>query len=111
MAFVAPRDGQALLLDADAVNGALEAFGRALYNAGRPRKHFSETILAAVDRRRTLRRLVSQAWDLERSWHAVEPDEHRLAMPSLALLAFVATALGWKAGTGPDGPSWRRSLS
>ena len=56
---------------------------------------FVNTILACTDRRRSARRFFTQSWDLVRTWQALHPVEHRLAMPSVVLLAYTCIALLW----------------
>lgn len=47
----------------------------------RPFGDSTETVNAAIDADRTLRRFVPPAWDLAGLWRAMEPPEHWLAMP------------------------------
>lgn len=87
---------------------AMRCFGRSLYDSLRPYRDFTETI-NAVYHDRTLRRLLAPAWDLAGLWRAMEPPEHRMAMPRLALVAMVSLALAWGwprfASSGPSSSS------
>ena len=51
-------------LDAVAVNAALVAYGRELYDAGRPYWLYSETVNGVASKAPSLRRQLRQAWDL-----------------------------------------------
>lgn len=84
-----------LLADPKALGQQLVAYGRDLYACLRPLGDYTETVNAVIDADRTLRRFLTPAWDLAGLWRAMEPPEHRLAMPPLILLAFVSVALAW----------------
>ena len=58
-------------------------------------KDYSDTILAIVDMRRSLRKMLSEAWDFARVWAGLCPVEHRLAMPGVMLIAWCVLALAW----------------
>ena len=95
-AHIAPLELTAVLDDIPLLNDLLVGFGRAWYERGGARLFFAETILAVADlRRSTLRWALTSAWDLDRVWQAVEPVEHRLAIPGVLVQAFCALALAW----------------
>lgn len=82
-------------LDIDAVNKALEMFGRELHRNGRPYNHYAETINAVSALRPSLRRVLQGAWDLAFTWLREEPPTHHVAIPWQALLCLVSTAYLW----------------
>jgi len=94
-AFIAPQLLGPLVLDPDGLNEELLRFGRHLYGTLRSKNDYAETILAIVDVRRALRRLMTPAWDLMVQWNILEPPEHRLAMPPVVLMAFLTVSLAW----------------
>ena len=81
--------------DVDSINAVMVRYGRALYAAGRPYSHFSETINSLASRIPKLRRLLQQSWDIAFQWQQLEPHVHHQAMPWQVLLAMVASALCW----------------
>ena len=92
-------DFDGLLRDAprtpEVVAKTLSEYGQALFPAGRPYSHYSETINAIGSKVPSIRRLLSGAWDYAFSWLREEPYEHHLACPAVVLLGLVATALTW----------------
>ena len=82
-------------LDIDAVNKALEMFGRELHRNGRPYNHYAETINAVSALRPSLRRVLQGAWDLAFTSLREEPPTHHVAIPWQALLCLVSTAYIW----------------
>ena len=82
-------------LDIDAVNSALESFGRDLHRSGRPYNHYAETINAISALRPSLRRVLQGAWDLAFTWLREEPPTHHVALPWQALLCLITTAFIW----------------
>ena len=82
-------------LVAETIAGWLVAYGRELFEAGRPYWHYSETINAIGSRQPVLRRQLQGAWDLAFGWMAAEPYTHHVAMPPIILLAMVTTCLLW----------------
>ena len=86
-----------LVMFPDILNLALEAYGRALYRHHRPRGEYLNTILAVVDCRRNLRRLLSPAWEFAELWRSFQPGRNRNALPKVMLDAFTVEALarGW----------------
>ena len=82
-------------IDIDAVNAALEAFGRDLHRSGRPYNHYAETINAISALRPSLRRVLQGAWDLAFTWLREEPPTHHVALPWQALLCLISTAFVW----------------
>jgi len=88
-------DLPALVQDPPQLNVALEAYGRALFRFGRPRGELVNTILAIVDLRRELRRLLSPAWDFVELWRSFCPGANRIALPEIMLKAMTAVALQW----------------
>ena len=81
--------------DIETINILLERYGQALFRAGRPYGHYSETINGVVGKRPTLRRQLQQAWDLAFSWLRQEPPVHHVALPWQALLSLLSTSLSW----------------
>ncbi|CAE7228408.1 unnamed protein product [Symbiodinium sp. CCMP2456] len=71
------------------------AFGRDLYNSGRPYWHYSETINALTALKPALRRACQGAWDLAFTWLADEPSSHHLALPPILLMAILGVCLAW----------------
>ena len=90
---------ESLLLEAgqrpEVVCDQLIAYGRELFDAGRPFSHYSETINAIGSKKPTVRRLLTAAWDLAFAWLREEPYEHHVACPYPVLLALLTTALSW----------------
>ena len=80
---------------AETVAEALTSYGKQMYYAGKPYGRFSETINAVTSLRPTLRKQVSQAWDLAFNWVADEPHEHHPALPLSILLAVSGLAILW----------------
>ena len=79
----------------EAVCDLLVAYGRELFDAGRPFSHYSETINAIGSKKPTIRRLLTGAWDLAFAWLREEPYEHHVACPYPVLLALLVTSLTW----------------
>ena len=105
-------DFDGLLRDAprtpEVVAKTLSEYGQALFPAGRPYSHYSETINAIGSKVPSIRRLLSGAWDYAFSWLREEPYEHHLACPAVVLLGLVAAALtwGWPLVAGVIAISW-----
>ena len=105
-------DFDGLLRDAprtpEVVAKTLSEYGQALFSAGRPYSHYSETINAIGSKVPSIRRLLSGAWDYAFSWLREEPYEHHLACPAVVLLGLVAAALtwGWPLVAGVIAISW-----
>ena len=95
-------------LDPENVASWLVAYGRQLFEAGRPYWHYSESINAVASLRPALRRSLQGAWDLAFSWMAKEPSTHHVAMPPVILLALLCTCLfwGWIKEAGIFAMSW-----
>ncbi len=77
------------------INRILVAYGRALYESGRPHSHYIECINAVVGHRPILRRNLQEAWDLGFSWVRQEPSAHHVAAPFQVVLAMLTTCLVW----------------
>jgi len=73
----------------------LVAYGRDLYNSGRPYWHYAETVNALTAARPAFRRQAQGAWDLAYTWLAEEPYGHHTAMPLVVLLSILTTCLYW----------------
>ena len=82
-------------VDVDALNTILVAYGRWLFEEGKPYYHFSETLNSVTSRRPVIRRSLQQSWDLAFLWGSFEPVVHHLAMPPQVLIAVVSVALAW----------------
>lgn len=72
----------------DEINIVLCRFGRKLYEVGRPRNHYIETINGITALKPGLRRMVQEAWDLGFAWSKSEPSDQ-------VLMALVATCFIW----------------
>ena len=83
------------LIDIDTINAILARYGRALYQAGKPYSHFSETLNGFASRVPKLRRLLQPAWDVCFAWRKAEPTEHHVAMPWQVLFSLVSVSLLW----------------
>ena len=83
------------LIDIDTINTILARYGRALYQAGKPYSHFSETLNGFSSRVPKLRRLLQPAWDVCFAWRKAEPSEHHTAMPWQVLFSLVSVSLLW----------------
>ncbi|CAE7881265.1 fat-7, partial [Symbiodinium microadriaticum] len=83
------------LIDIDTINAILARYGRALYQAGKPYSHFSETLNSFASRVPKLRRLLQPAWDVCFAWRKAEPSEHHAAMPWQVLFSLVSVSLLW----------------
>eukprot|EP00435_Cladocopium_sp_Y103_P035124 s3074_g9.t1 len=81
--------------DPDFINKLLAEYGRALFDAGRPYSHYSETINAIGSTQPSVRRLLSGAWDMAFSWLREEPFEHHVACPFQVLLALLTVCMCW----------------
>ena len=94
--------------DADYANEVLIAFGRYLYQEGKPHYHYAETIKLCSAECPQIRRLLQPSWDLAFSWLRQEPPEHHLAMPWQVAIALVTVALlyGWTAAAGVIALCW-----
>lgn len=79
----------------DEINIVLCRFGRKLYEVGRPRNHYIETINGITALKPGLRRMVQEAWDLGFAWSKSEPSDHHVAAPFQVLMALVATCFIW----------------
>ena len=77
------------------INTLLSAYGRRMYEGGRPYGQFAETINSVVQEQPNLRRLVQPAWDVAFAWVRSEPPSHRLALPWQVFLAVLSLALSW----------------
>ncbi|CAK9104540.1 Protein disulfide-isomerase 5-4 (AtPDIL5-4) (Protein disulfide-isomerase 7) (PDI7) (Protein disulfide-isomerase 8-2) (AtPDIL8-2), partial [Durusdinium trenchii] len=77
------------------INTILTAYGRELYQSGRPLNHFSETINSIASWKPQLRRVLQGAWDLVYTWVKLEPSIHHTAMPAQVLLSFLSVCLAW----------------
>ena len=82
-------------LDIEAINLALEKYGRQLYQSGRPYNHYAETINAVSSKRPSIRRMMQGSWDLAYTWLREEPPVHHVALPWQILLAAVVTSALW----------------
>ena len=81
--------------DLDRINQILTEYGRALFEAGKPYYHYSETLNGITTRRPLLRRSIGVAWDLAFMWGAHEPAEHHVAVPHQILLAILSVSILW----------------
>ena len=81
--------------DSERVVDIIVAYGRDLYNSGRPYWHFSETVNALTALEPALRRCCQAAWDLAFTWLAEEPSSHHIALPPVLLMAILGVCLGW----------------
>ena len=79
----------------EVVVSKLVQYGQALYEAGRPYSHFSETVNAVAAAKPTIRRMLSGAWDFAFSWLREEPGEHHLACPYQVMLALLSLSILW----------------
>ena len=77
------------------INTLLSAYGRRMYDGGRPYGQFAETINAVVQEQPNLRRLLQPAWDVAFAWVRSEPPSHRLALPWQIFLAMLSLSLSW----------------
>ncbi|CAE7369100.1 folD, partial [Symbiodinium necroappetens] len=82
-------------LDVEALGSALTAYGRELFDSGKPYYHFSECINAVAAAVPSVRRQLQQPWDLAFSWLALEPYTHHVPMPAVLLLATLSCCLLW----------------
>ena len=82
-------------LHTEELNALMTAYGKKLYESGRPYGHDAESINALVHQCPNLRRMMQPAWDLAFSWVKSEPPTHRLAMPWQIFLALLTVALSW----------------
>ena len=73
----------------------LTAYGRDLYNSGRPYWHYAEKVNAVTAARHAFRKQAQGACDSAFSWLAEEPYGHRTAMPLPVLLSILTTCLYW----------------
>jgi len=92
----------------EAVVTKLVEYGQALYAAGRPYSHYSETVNAVSAAKPTIRRMLTGAWDFAFAWLREEPGEHHLACPFQVLLALLSLAIlwGWPLVAGVISLSW-----
>ena len=95
-------------LPAEEVGNVLAAYGRDLFDGGRPYWHYAETINGVVAQRPALRKQVQIAWDLAYSWMQLEPYTHHVAMPAIILIAILAVCLtwGWRTEAGIFAMAW-----
>lgn len=92
----------------DELNLVLCRFGRRLYEVGRPRNHYIETINGLTSIKPGLRRMVQQAWDLGFSWTKMEPSNHHVAAPFQVLMGMISLCIlwGWSSMAGALGLMW-----
>ena len=92
----------------DELNLILCRFGRKLYEIGRPRNHYFETINSLTAMKPGLRRLVQQAWDLGFTWTKMEPSSHHVAAPFQVLMGMISLCIlwGWPVVAGALGLMW-----
>lgn len=81
--------------DLDRINQVLVDYGRALFEAGKPYYHYSETLNSVTSRKPLLRRSIGVAWDLAFLWGSHEPAEHHVAVPHQILLAILSVCILW----------------
>ena len=79
----------------DEINAILAAYGRLLYQVGRPYNHFAETLNGITMKKPSLRRQLQSAWNVAYGWVQQEPGSHHAALPPQALIAILGTALLW----------------
>ena len=79
----------------DELNLILCRFGRKLYEIGRPRNHYFETINSLTAMKPGLRRMVQQAWDLGFTWTKMEPSTHHVAAPFQVLMGMISLCILW----------------
>ncbi|CAE7942607.1 unnamed protein product, partial [Symbiodinium necroappetens] len=82
-------------VDVDVINAVMSRYGRALYEAGRPYNHYSETVNALASKLPKIRRLLQPAWDVAFQWQRLEPHIHHQAMPWQVLPALITASLFW----------------
>ena len=97
-------------VDVETVNIVLERYGRALYHAGRPYGHHSETVNAVGSKRPSLRRMLQGAWNPAFTWLREEPPVHHVALPWQVLASMISVAAaylwGWNRTAGVLALSW-----
>ena len=74
---------------------ALRAYGKVLYENGRPLYHFRHLIIHGQRTIPALRQLSKPAWELVTRWEALEPLKHRPPLPHALLLAMATVGLSW----------------
>ena len=79
----------------DELNLVLCRYGRKLYDIGRPRNHYFETINGLTAAKPGLRRMVQQAWDLGFTWTKMEPSNHHVAAPFQVLMGMISLCILW----------------
>lgn len=79
----------------DEINAILAAYGRLLYQVGRPYNHFAETLNGIAMKKPSLRRHLQAAWNVAYGWVQQEPGSHHAALPPQVLIALLATSLLW----------------
>ena len=79
----------------DEINAILAAYGRLLYQVGRPYNHFAETLNGIAMKKPSLRRQLQAAWNVAYGWVQQEPGSHHAALPPQVLIALLATSLLW----------------
>jgi len=84
-------------LEGRIVSRHLAEYGQHLYREGVAQGTFVSTILAVVDKERSLRKMLTSAWDVAESWRMLMPwANHIPTPPALALALFsLATCWGW----------------
>ncbi len=81
--------------DLELFNDVLTAYGRELYESGRPYLHFAETLNGISQLKPSVKRNLQGAWNLAFGWVQQEPVSHHVSMPYQILLGLVVLALTW----------------
>ena len=81
--------------DLELFNDVLTAYGRELYESGRPYLHFAETLNGISQLKPSVKRNLQGAWNLAFGWVQQEPVSHHVSMPYQILLSLVVLALTW----------------
>lgn len=84
-----------LLFDARKADTTLAAYGRYLFQHGRSRLVYAETINAVVDIERSWRRLLEAAWDVAWVWKGLADTGNNQAMPAEVVLAVMSLGIVW----------------
>eukprot|EP00439_Symbiodinium_sp_Y106_P041834 s5083_g5.t1 len=83
------RSNQLVLVD------ALVEYGKQLYELGRSKHSFSETVNAVIEKSPHLKPVMGAAWALISTWEKLHPTKVHPPMPWPMLQALVVTMLAW----------------
>ncbi len=81
--------------DLELFNDVLIAYGRELYESGRPYLHYAETLNGISQLKPSVKRNLQGAWNLAFGWVQQEPVSHHGSMPYQILMGLVVLALAW----------------